>query len=41
MIDDNTLYEGDSIKGFRVLQIDDSSVQLESEGVEILLKLSE
>ena len=41
MIDDEILYEGNSIKGFNVLQINDSFVKLESEGVEISLKLSE
>lgn len=41
MIDDSILYEGDSIKGFRVKQISDSFVKLDSKGVEIILKLSE
>jgi len=41
MIDDKILYEGDSIEGFKVLQIDDSDVKLESDGVQIILKLSE
>jgi len=41
MIDDKILYEGDSIKSFKVSQIGDSFVKLESEGTEILLKLSE
>jgi hypothetical protein len=41
MIDDEILYEGDSIRGFKVSQIGDSFVKLESEGTEILLKLSE
>ena len=41
MIDDRILYEGDSIKGFKVLQIGDSDVKLESDGVHIILKLSE
>jgi len=41
MIDDRILYEGDSIKGFKVLQIGDSYVKLESDGVQITLKLSE
>ena len=41
MIDDRILYEGDSIRGFKVRQISDSFVKLESEGVEIVLKLSE
>lgn len=41
MIDDKILYEGDSIEGFKVLQIGDSDVRLESDGVQITLKLSE
>jgi len=41
MIDDKILYEGDSIEGFKVLQIGDSDVKLESDGVQIILKLSE
>jgi hypothetical protein len=41
MIDDRILYEGDSIEGFKVLQIGDSFVKLESDGVQITLKLSE
>ncbi len=41
MIDDRILYEGDSIEGFKVCQIGDSFVKLESNGVEIMLKLSE
>ncbi|MHC4604467.1 MAG: hypothetical protein ACYS6W_14175, partial [Planctomycetota bacterium] len=41
MINDRILYEGDSIKGFKVCQIGDSFVKLESEGVEITKKLSE
>jgi len=41
MINDRILYEGDSIRGFKVCQIGDSFVKLESEGVEIVLKLSE
>jgi len=41
MIDDKLLYEGDSIDGFKVLQISDSEVELESDGVQIILKLSE
>lgn len=41
MIDNKILYEGDSIKGFNVSQISDSFVKLDSEGVEIILKLSE
>jgi preprotein translocase subunit SecG len=40
MIDDKILREGDSIKGFKVLQIGDSFVELESNGVQIILKLS-
>jgi len=41
MIDDRILYEGDSIEGFKVRQIGDSYVKLESNGVEIVLKLTE
>jgi len=41
MIDDRILYEGDSINGFKVLQIGDSFVKLESDGVQITLMLSE
>jgi hypothetical protein len=41
MINDRILYERDSIRGFKVRQISDSFVKLESEGVEIVLKLSE
>jgi len=44
--DDRILYEGDSIRGFKVRQISDRFVKLESEGLEgdriqIILKLSE
>jgi len=41
MIDDRILYEGDSIRGFKVCQISESFVKLESEGVEVVLKLSQ
>lgn len=41
MIDDKILYEGDSIRGLNVRQIGDGFVKLESEDVEIVLKLSE
>jgi preprotein translocase subunit SecG len=41
VIDDRRLYEGDLIRGFNVRQIGDSTVLLESDGVEIILKLSE
>ena len=41
MIDDEILREGDSIKGFKVRQIGNNFVKLESNGVEIVLKLSE
>jgi preprotein translocase subunit SecG len=41
VIDDKRLYEGDSIRGFNVRRIGDSTVLLESNGVEIILKLSE
>jgi preprotein translocase subunit SecG len=40
MIDEQILYEGDSIKGYKVSQISDSFVKLELEGVEVVLKLS-
>ena len=41
MIDDEILREGESIKGFEVRQIGDNFVKLESNGVEIVLKLTE
>jgi len=41
MIDDEILRVGDSIKDFKVRQIGDNFVKLESNGVEIILKLSE
>ena len=41
MIDDRILYEGDSIEGFKVRKIGDSYVKLESNGVEIVLNLTE
>ncbi len=41
MINDMILYEGDSIKGFNVHQIGDSTVLLASNGVEVILKLTE
>ncbi|MHC4192738.1 MAG: hypothetical protein ACYS8I_03060 [Planctomycetota bacterium] len=41
MIDDRILYEGDAINGFIVSQIDNSAVKLQSQGVEIILKLSQ
>ena len=41
MIDDEILAEGDSIRGFKVIQIGDKFVKLESDGVQIELKLSE
>ncbi len=41
MIDDKILYEGDTVKGFKVVQVGDTFVKLESEGVETVLKLSE
>jgi len=40
MIDNKILYEGDSIRGFKVLQIDSSFVKLKSDGVEVVLNLS-
>ncbi len=41
MINDKILYEGDSIEGFKVCKIGDSFVKLESNDVQIELKLSE
>ena len=41
MIDDEILSEGDSINGFKVSQIGGNFVKLESDGVQIELKLSE
>ena len=41
MINDKIVYEGDSIGSFKVIQIGDGFVKLESEGVEIILKLQE
>jgi hypothetical protein len=41
MIDDKLLYEGDSIRGFKVLKISKNTVILESEGTETILKLTE
>ena len=41
MIDDNILYEGDTIRDYKVGQITDTFVRLESEGDEIVLKLSQ
>jgi preprotein translocase subunit SecG len=41
MIDDEILNEGDSIRGFKVIQIGGNFVKLESDGVQIELKLSE
>ncbi|MBW8038831.1 MAG: hypothetical protein FVQ85_02395 [Planctomycetes bacterium] len=41
MIDDKILYEGDTIKDFKVSQISDAFVKLELEDVEIVLKLSQ
>ncbi len=41
MINDEILGEGDSIRGFKVIHIGDNLVQLESDGVQIELKLSE
>lgn len=40
MIEDKILYEGDTIKGYKVVQIGDDFVKIESEGVETVLKLS-
>jgi preprotein translocase subunit SecG len=41
IIDDKILYEGDSIKGFKIRQIGDNFVKLEQKGAEIVLKLPE
>lgn len=41
MINDEVLGEGDSIRGFKVTQIGDNFVKLESDGVQIELTLSE
>ncbi len=41
MINDKILHEGDTIEGFKVCQISDAFVKLESEGVEKVLKLSQ
>ena len=40
MIEDKILYEGDTIKDFKVVQISDDFVKLELEGDQIVLKLS-
>jgi len=41
MIDDDILYERDTIRGFKVCRITDTFVRLESEAIEIILKLSQ
>ena len=41
MIDDRILYVGDSIRGFKVREIGDNAVKLESQESEIVLNLSE
>ncbi len=41
MIEDKILYEGDTIKGYKVVQIGDDFVKLELEGVQIVKKLSQ
>ncbi len=41
MIDDQILYEGGSIKDLKVTRIGDASVELESEDVKVVLKLTE
>ena len=41
MIDDKLLYEGDSIRGFKVEQISNNFVKLTAEDLEVILKLSE
>jgi hypothetical protein len=39
MINDQILSEGGSIKGFKVVKIGDTAVTLQSEDIEIVLKL--
>ncbi len=41
MIDDKILYEGDSIRGFKVLRIGNNFVKLGLKGTELVLRLSE
>ena len=41
MIDNKILYEGDSILDFKIVRIDGSFVKLASEGVEVILNLSQ
>lgn len=41
LIDDRVLFEGDSIRGFKIGQIGEDFVRIESEGNEIILKLSQ
>ncbi len=41
MIDDKILYEGDSIKDFKVTKIGSGFVELSSNGIEVILKMSE
>ena len=41
MIDNKILYEGDLIRDFKIRQIGDNFVELESDGVVIVLRLSE
>jgi hypothetical protein len=41
MIDDRILYEGDSIRDFKVRQIGDDTVSLQNGDVEVVLKLLE
>jgi len=41
MINDKILYVGDSISGFKVKQITARLVELEADGVPVILKMSE
>ncbi len=41
MIDNKILYEGDSIRDFKIVRIDGSFVKLASAGVEVILNLSQ
>lgn len=41
MIDDKILYNGDTIRGFKVTRISNTDVKLESAGMQIILKLEE
>jgi len=41
MINDKILYEGDTIKQFTIRKVNNNQVRLESDGLEIILKLAE